>query len=215
MNSRGTTGTVFIIAAAVLAVASAAAYLFLNAQRSPARNAGVATIQVAFDVPDFAFTESAGRTVTRGDLEGSVWIVNAIFTRCPGPCARMTQEMARLQSALADVPVRFLSVSVDPEYDTPPVLSTYAAQHGADPERWWFLTGDKLSVRKFLMTGLRLAVQDVPEEDIAQSEHGPIVHSTKFILLDRAASIRGYFEGLDEDSRASLREAARAIAGNP
>jgi protein SCO1/2 len=103
-----------------------------------------------------------------------------------------------------------LSVTVDPDYDTPPVLTEYAAKNGADKDRWVFLTGLKPEVRRFIQSGLRLAVEDLPPGET--SPEGPIIHSTKFILIDAATRIRGYYDGLDPNSLAQLAREARLFA---
>src|SRR5206468_2468857 len=69
---------------------------------------------------DFALTNQDNKVITLNDLAGKVWIADIIFTRCPGPCRRMTKDMARLQDLWPkDAPVRFISLTSDPEYDTP------------------------------------------------------------------------------------------------
>src|SRR5436190_2119786 len=106
-----------------------------------------APLPLMSSVPDFALTNQLGRAVTQADLHGQIWVADIIFTRCPGACAKMTREMSQLQSALPpDQPVKFLSLTADPEYDTPEVLSEYAKKIGAAPERWLFLTGKKLDL---------------------------------------------------------------------
>src|SRR6266496_146692 len=77
-------------------------------------------------VPDFALTNQFGRVVSLSDLRGKVWIADIIFTRCPGPCAKMTREMSELQSAIqAGAAVQFVSLTADPKFDTPEVLKQY------------------------------------------------------------------------------------------
>ncbi len=98
-------------------------------------------------VPDFTLTDQAGRSFTRGDLDGQVTAVTFIFTRCPVPefCPLMSKRFQEVQretgtdAALRDV--RLLSITLDPEFDTPPVLDAYARSLAADPARWRFVTG--------------------------------------------------------------------------
>src|SRR3954462_8087911 len=85
-------------------------------------------------VNDFALTERSGKEVRRSDLSGQVWVADFIFTRCAGPCAQVSANMARLQKQLADRPgVKLVTFTVDPEYDTPQVLTRYARRYEADP----------------------------------------------------------------------------------
>ena len=101
------------------------------------------TETVAVSVPDFSLTNQQGEPLGLSDMAGKIWVADFIFTNCPTICPAMTQEMARLQSEFVADPVYFVSFSVDPERDTPRVLSRYASAYGADDRRWHFLTGTK------------------------------------------------------------------------
>jgi protein SCO1/2 len=94
--------------------------------------------------PDFSLTDQDGKTVSLADLRGHVLLVDFIFTRCAGPCPILTARQVELQRSLPpDVTphVRFVSISLDPEYDTPEILGEYARARGADLSTWSFLTG--------------------------------------------------------------------------
>ena len=91
-------------------------------------------------VPDFTLTERSGSPVSLSDLKNKVWVADFIFTRCAGQCPLMSQKLNQLQRKLKGV--QFVSFSVDPGTDTPKVLSDYAKLYSADPEKWFFLTGD-------------------------------------------------------------------------
>ena len=115
-------------------------------------------------VPDFSLIQRDGRRVTLADLRGKVWIANFIYTHCTDTCPLQSARMARLQEELRGEPdVRFVSITVDPELDTPEVLSEYANRFGADRDRWLFLTGEKRALYALAMEGFRLSVAD-PEE---------------------------------------------------
>src|SRR5205823_9668545 len=96
-------------------------------------------------VVDFTLTNQAGQAVTLADLRGRVWLADIIFTRCAGPCLKMSRQMKELQQTLpATSNARLVSLTTDPAFDTPPVLKTYGEQRfGADASRWIFLTGTK------------------------------------------------------------------------
>jgi protein SCO1/2/putative membrane protein len=107
----------------------------------------------------FSLVERSGAPVTAETLRDQVWIASFIFTRCKLSCPRITSVMKSLQDRLGDADVKLVSISVDPEYDTPEVLSEYARTFDADPDRWWFLTGPKdetlnLIRTKFLLTAM-------------------------------------------------------------
>jgi protein SCO1 len=140
------------------------------------------------DAPDFKLLDQSGRAVTAADLAGKVWVADLMFTRCPSICPLLTEKLARL-----DVPdARKLSFTVDPTYDTPPVLAEYAKAHGAD---WTFLTGATDEVAR----GLKLGVEGT-------------THDTHFVLVDGARKVRGYYDSSDPDALARLAADARAVA---
>ncbi len=160
-------------------------------------------------VSDFTLTEASGRTVSLSDLRGKVWIASFIFTHCAGQCPILTHHLALAQREL---PVReylkLVSISVDPDRDTPAVLTKYAADNGADRSRWWFLTGDKAVIRRLAIETFKLPVADNPGSD-----DEPILHSSKFVLVDRVGAIRGYYDGLDVDTIGQLvRDTRRLLA---
>ncbi|HEX9898376.1 MAG TPA: SCO family protein, partial [Candidatus Methylomirabilis sp.] len=115
-------------------------------------------------VPDFSLIQRDGRRVTLADLRGKVWIANFIYTHCTDTCPLQSAQMARLQEELKTEPnFRLVSITVDPEQDTPETLTEYATRFGADRERWLFLTGEKRAVYTLAVVGFRLSVAD-PEE---------------------------------------------------
>lgn len=134
--------------------------------------------------PAFDLIERSERRVRTEDLKGQVWIADFIFTRCLGPCPRMTAAMARLQQTLKNVPgVALVSFTVDPEHDRPDVLREYATTHGADPQRWLFLTGTVQEMEDVQVKGFKMGM-------VGESIH----HSDRFVLIDREGGIRGYFD---------------------
>jgi cytochrome oxidase Cu insertion factor (SCO1/SenC/PrrC family) len=154
-------------------------------------------------LPAFALVERSGRPLTREDLVGSAWVADFIFTRCAGTCPLMTARMRRLQR---DLPrsARLVSFSVDPEHDRAEVLAEYARRAEAGPG-WLFATGAPADVRALAISGFKLAAEAVPPEQQAAGGDGPFLHSSKFVLVDAAARIRGYYDSLDETALARLR----------
>ncbi len=140
--------------------------------------------------PDFRLVDQDGRPSGRAELAGRVWIADFVFTNCAGICWTMTAAMRQLQDQLSGVEgLRFVSVSVDPERDTPERLTWYAGKHGADPARWRFLTGERDAIRRLSHEGFHLA--------IGEPADGDIPHSSRFVLVDREGEIRGYYDGTD------------------
>lgn len=144
------------------------------------------------EVPDFQFTTQEGKPLTKADLLGDVWIADFIFTRCAGPCPIMTSHMIALAAKLQKIKnVKLVSVSVDPLYDTPSVLSQYAASIHANPKQWYFLTGSLNEVTSFAQQGMK---QSVVREPGAMPNH-----STRFLIIDQKGMIRSYYDVTDPE----------------
>ena len=180
-----------VLVVALLAVVAAAAWELLNRPEPP---------PVLGQVPDFALTNRDGRTVRRADLAGRPWIADFIFTRCAASCPMMSLRMARLNRDLpSSLPVRLVSFTVDPDYDSPEVLQRYAKSFSA-PDRWLFLSGARQDVHKLCVEGFKLAL-----DPSSGTGNEPILHSTRFVLVDGEGRIRGYYEAFDEPSMKQLR----------
>jgi cytochrome oxidase Cu insertion factor (SCO1/SenC/PrrC family) len=143
--------------------------------------------------PQFQFTAQDGNAVSTADFKGKLWVANFIFTRCTGPCPLMTSRMAQLNQALQGKTkdVELVSITVDPEYDTPQVLKQYAEQVGASPDRWKFLTGPKDQIDNVVMKGFLQALGREPS--------GAPIHSTRFVLVDRDGWMRAFLDGNDPE----------------
>jgi protein SCO1/2 len=154
---------------------------------------------------DFALTNQASKVIALDDLRGKVWVADIIFSRCPGPCRRMTKDMARLTDLWPkDADVRFISLTSDPEYDTPKILNAYAAEFKADPERWHFLTGTKEQIveaaRNFKF------VRDEKKESERESINDLFIHSTTFMIIDKRGQIRAVVETDQPEALTRARE---------
>ena len=149
-------------------------------------------------IADFRLTNQHGHAVSLADLRGQVWVADIIFTRCPGPCLKMTKQMKALQDALPpDSRARLVTLTTDADFDTPPVLKTYAERFGADPHRWMFLTGTKRDIATLAIDSLKLtAIEKKPEE--RESPQDLFVHSTIFVIADKRGQLRGVFETTGE-----------------
>ncbi len=155
-------------------------------------------------VPAFALTERSGRTITNHDLAGKIWVADFIYTTCPGPCPLITASMAQLQDKVAHDPqVQLVTFTVDPETDTPPVLAKYADQFGADPNRWWFLTGPEKPLYDLIQNGFLQVVQDNSGQPPEPGQY-KVTHSTYLALVDADGNVRGFYSGLGTEGRADL-----------
>lgn len=145
-------------------------------------------------VADFTLTNQLGQAVHLGDLQGKAWVADVVFTRCAGPCPRMSQQMSQLQAAVpATSQARFITLTTDPGYDTPEVLRRYAQRYGANPDRWWFLTGDKLELARLATASLKLAALEKPPQT-RQDAADLFIHSTIFVVVDRQGRLRAAVE---------------------
>ena len=154
-------------------------------------------------VADFRLTDRSGKEISLETLKGKPWIADFIFTRCAGICPMMSGHMRRLQNSLKNENVRFVSFSVDPEYDTVEKLKEYANRFQADPEKWFFLTGDKKIIFNLSLKSFYLGVGDVaPGEEAAPDQ--VVTHSSRFALVDAQGAIRGYYEGDHPESLEAL-----------
>lgn len=145
-------------------------------------------------IPDFTFTNQSGKAIGRKEMEGKVTIVDFFFTSCPSICPVMSREMERVNDMFRDEQkVQIMSISIDPEYDTPQILKTYADEHNAIPGKWHFLSGPKDLTYQLARCGFVLPTLDgngVPDD---------FVHSDKFILIDELGRIRGYYSGTNRE----------------
>jgi len=162
-------------------------------------------------VPPFSLTERSGKTITNHDLDGKIWVADFIFTTCPGPCPIISANMAKLQSQLAgDQRVQLVSFTVDPQDDTPAVLSAYADHLGADPQRWWFLTGPEKPLYDLIQNGFYQTVQDNHGKALDPGQY-VVTHSTYMALVDAHGTKRGFYQGLDADDLAKMLEAIHQL----
>ncbi len=161
--------------------------------------------------PDFVLTDQNEQSFGPNDLLGKVWVANFIFTSCPSMCPILTATMAGMQKDLADRrdAVHFVSVTVDPKIDTPPVLKSYAESHGADPRNWSFLTGPAQVTEDVVVKGFKQAQEEVPARD---GEPRDIRHGSHFVLVDRVGVIRGFYPSRGEGPVTLVRDAERLIA---
>lgn len=228
-------------------------------------------------VPYFSFSDRSGRRISLSDLRSKLWISDFMFTSCPDECSLMSRQMAKLQAEFSrkrEKDVLLVSFSIDPQHDTPNVLSHYAERFGADPSQWFFLTGPKAEIYRLAQEGFHLSVLEVEgtgnrEQGIGnriqrteyriedredredriqkigynitrgkerrnnifsvpcslfpvpyilahdvtkyQGSGRKIIHSNRFVLVDRQARIRGYYDSNDEKALRQLRQDVRRL----
>lgn len=151
-------------------------------------------LRVIGPVADFALTNQDGKISTLADFTNRVWLADIIFTRCAGPCPRMTAQMRSLQDLLPkDSAAQLVTLTTDPEFDSPAVLKKYGERFGADFNRWTFLTGTKSEIGQLAANSLKLSAQ--PVKPAEQKDAADLfIHTTIFVIVDRHAQLRGFFE---------------------
>jgi protein SCO1/2 len=152
-------------------------------------------------VPAFRLTDQRGAPFTTESMLGHVCVVDFIFSRCPESCPRLTARMSNLQERFARraPDTRLVSFSVDPENDTPTVLSAYAARAHADPSRWTFVTGDYDAVARAVVLGFKVSAAKIARG----ANDYDVTHGDWMVLVDERGDVRGYYateEGQDFDT---------------
>ncbi len=141
-------------------------------------------------VGPFKLMDSEGQMFDAAELHGKVWIANFFFTTCGDICPVMTKNMAALSRTFDQVPsVQLVSVTVNPESDSPEVLKAYAKEYKAGKNNWRFLTGERERIKRLVVDQFKLGKIDEP-----------VFHSSYFPLVDRNGYIRGYYDGTDQEA---------------
>jgi protein SCO1 len=185
----------------------ACALLIVGCQQPPARD-------VYGAAPRFALTDQTGSAFDSQSLDGRVALMDFIYTHCTDACPLLSATFQQAQRKLADAglatKVTLVSISVDPDHDTPAVLAEYGQQFKADAASWKFLTGDWDAVFDVL-TGLKLAVKPTRPLAGAPAPGGTeLTHTTRIVLVDPRGQVRGYLEGQDATGD-DLVQAARSV----
>jgi protein SCO1/2 len=147
----------------------------------------------------YQLTERSGRTIGTQDLKGQPYIASFFFSRCPGSCKQQNDQMRLLQQKYRDTPIRLVSISVDPEADTPEVLDQYANSYGADKNKWLFFTGDINYIAK--VAGEVFMLGQVREKS----------HPDRFCLVDATGKLVGKYNWHESAELALLDEHVKEI----
>jgi cytochrome oxidase Cu insertion factor (SCO1/SenC/PrrC family) len=147
--------------------------------------------EVFGEVAPFVLVERSGADVRLDDLLGEPWVASCVFTRCTGPCPAVTSNMKKLQDRLKGSRAKLVTFSVDPDFDTPQVLSAYAAAVNADPKRWLFLTGASDVVDALIRRSFFFPVERNAEAPVGQR----VSHRTQLVAVDKRGRVRGFYSG--------------------
>jgi protein SCO1/2 len=152
-------------------------------------------------ITDFELTDSQNKTFNTAQLKGKIWTAKLFFTSCSAVCPVLSKNMASVyRSYQLDDRVHFVSITVNPDTDTPEILAAYAKRYNADPKRWHFLTGPIEKVQKLSIESLRIGNKDEP-----------VFHNTHFVLVDTQGWIRGYYDGMSAEGTKNLFKGIAAL----
>lgn len=160
-----------------------------------------------------------GQPISNESLKGQVWIASFFFSRCPSVCPQQQADFQKILTHVDDLradgkpPIKLVSFSVDPEFDTPAVLKAYAEKRGADPKTWSFVTGSEADLKALLVDRMMADMGErtvLPQKGPDGEELFDISHLNKFVLIDQNGDVRGFW-GTDDLARGNLINAARLI----
>jgi protein SCO1/2 len=166
--------------------------------------------------PDFTLTDQTGATFSSSALSGRVTLLNFIYTHCTDACPLLSATYQQAQRKLADEKllgskVMLVSLSVDPQHDTPAVLAEYGQQFKADAAGWKLLSGDWDQVYD-VVTGFKVATKPPrPAADAPAPGGTELTHSTRIILIDDQQQVRAYLEGQDASGDDLVNAAKRLL----
>src|SRR3954451_14429639 len=163
------------------------------------RQAAPPELPVLAELPQFSLVAEDGKPFGKGDLLGRVWIADFVFTSCADACPRLQAKMKKIQDRLVPLEqggnIGLLSISVDPERDTPQKLKQYGEIFGARPGLWRSLTGEQAEVERTVVKGFHTAMAKIPREGKdPRIEAFDIMHGERLVLVDRMRCIRGFYD---------------------
>lgn len=143
--------------------------------------------------PGFALTDQTGAQLSNEDLRGQIVLYSFTYTECGKTCAPDMVLMAEMQSRIAQmetggIPVKLVTLSFDPEQDSPQVLADFAAAQGADPAIWAFATGNPITLKAVIGGGFSTYYD--------QRDDGSFVYDPAFMLVDGNGILRAKYRKL-------------------
>src|SRR5882762_2742465 len=173
---------------------------------------GTVELPVLNYVQAFSFTNQEGRQITEKDLAGKVYVAEYFFTTCKGICPKMNGNIKKIAADFANEPdFRILSHTVDPETDTVARMKRYADSLGADPAKWWFLTGRKDSLYHLARGSYLL---DDPKNNTTSIDE-QFIHTQFLALVDKGGRVRKIYDSLKKDELSQLEKDIRTLLKEP
>ena len=193
--------------------------VFLRTEISGRQSTGLRTEPRTADFPidrpirPFLLTNQFGRPMTASSLTGAVTVFDVIFTQCSGQCHQLSFQMREIQKQLpAGMPAQLMSLTADPEFDTPEVLEKYGRRYGYQTNNWFFLTGPKRDVYQLAIQELLFSVVEKPEVPRSTVDDR-FIHTTAYALVDRRGHLRGVVQGELTNAVEEIVRRVKVLAG--
>ena len=169
---------------------------------------GEVKLPVLSYVKPFSFTDQEGKLITEKDIAGRVYVAEYFFTTCKGICPKMNTNVRKVFLEYEKEPdFRILSHTVDPETDSVARMKKYADSLGADPQKWWFLTGQKDSLYRMARGSYLL---DDPKNN-AVNINEQFIHTQFLALVDKSGRVRKIYDGLKKDEIDELEKDIKSL----
>lgn len=162
---------------------------------------------VLAEVPVFRLVSDRGEAFGTAQLAGRPWLASFVFTSCPGPCPRLVDKLKTWRRTIPAEHLAMVSISVDPETDTPDVLAAYKRHRGLGDLEWTFLTGPPETVLALVREGFLTAAEPSSSPD----SEGAMIHGVRVALVDAESRIRGFYSTEGEEDLARLQRDLAAI----
>lgn len=147
---------------------------------------------------DLSAVNRDGREVTLGEMRHKVYVAGYQYTDCPAGCLGMASVMTRLEEVFgADPRFGLVSISVNPEGDTPEKMDAWVKDKGVDSDDWWFLTGDGDEIRDYMLSQFKFYATEKITDPAIRASQGEFAHDQRLVLVDGDANIRGFYSVMD------------------
>lgn len=141
-------------------------------------------------ISDFHLVNHSGDSISYADFDGKIFVTDFFFSTCPTICPKMGDQMDRVFEAYADSnDFMILSHTVQPEYDSVPILHQYSMKYNRDPKKWMFATGDKKHIYELARKSYFVAGEKPSKSSF------DFIHTENFVLIDKQRRIRGMYDG--------------------
>ncbi len=136
-----------------------------------------------------------GSKVSLGQLRGKVFVAGYQYTDCPAGCLGLAAVMKTLEVEFGNDPrFRLVSISVNPEGDTPEKMDAWVREKGIDSPDWWFLTGKPQEISDYMISNFKFYATEPIKDPAVAAAQGPFAHDQRLAIVDGEANVRGYYD---------------------